>query len=522
MLAQAVSYRLENWENGRRTGIRGTLTDLKHVETQLATLQLPKLPELPEPPKLMLLKAPGAETGSTAETDESDAAPHTEKRKRTRAQTVETELDDHENESNEEPANHPEKPRKRWKTGVSFATCPCKVDKKEAKNRLTQAKKNGLKDQKILVRNIEYLRPNRTTKMCYNHLRDFCTAVGLKTQVGNRKMLLFRVEFLWKKRYELGQMWTDKDTRDWFTLPLRGKVPEDRLGTLRCIPAERKKLSFNPAKVMKRYAGKKDAELWERDGTIVVRGAMDWLIQDPEIKELIHHEVHMYLHHRRIVGGRKNLGWLRSAYYTQIQQIARQDPVYYALVAATSGEMWQISYPYYMKATLPGGGIAFQHIDLNLHRYVECGRGARRVQTSCTLNQETDMNATMVVPGFHKHIKTWWKEVLARENLPRNVVDHSTNCLKTNDIYLSSDKKKYGNFIPAVCGPGDIRVSRAEIIHGSISNKEGKAETERWVVNPWFVAIQPDHETLDVQECGTWTTLGRAHRDLDVMVSTPS
>ena len=69
---------------------------------------------------------------------------------------------------------------------------------------------------------------------------------------------------------------------------------------------------------MKRYAGKKDTELWERDGTIVVRGAMDWLFQDLEIKEQIYHEVHMYLHHRRIVGGHKNLGCLRSAYYTHI------------------------------------------------------------------------------------------------------------------------------------------------------------------------------------------------------------
>ena len=109
MLAQVVSHRLQNWEIGRRAGIRGTLTDLKHVETQLTT---PPLPELPEPPKLKLLKAPGAETSSTAETNESDGASHTENRKRARAQTVETELDDHKNKSNEEPANHTEKPRK--------------------------------------------------------------------------------------------------------------------------------------------------------------------------------------------------------------------------------------------------------------------------------------------------------------------------------------------------------------------------------------------------------------------------
>ena len=89
--------------------------------------------------------------------------------------------------------------------------------------------------------------------------------------------------------------------------------------------------------------------------------------------------------------------------------------------------------------------------------------------------------------------------------------EHSTNCLKTRKVYLLSDKKKYGDFVPAVCGSGDIRLSRAEIIHGSNSNKAGRAETERWVVNPWFVAIQPDHETLDVPECGTWSTLSAVH-----------
>ena len=31
MLAQAISEKLNNWESGRRTGIRGTLTDLTYI-----------------------------------------------------------------------------------------------------------------------------------------------------------------------------------------------------------------------------------------------------------------------------------------------------------------------------------------------------------------------------------------------------------------------------------------------------------------------------------------------------------
>ena len=74
----------------------------------------------------------------------------------------------------------------------------------------------------------------------------------------------------------------------------------------------------------------------------------------------------MYLHHGKKVNEKNNLGWLRSSYHSQIQQIARQDPAYYALGAATSRNWWQVSYPYYMKAVLAGDYTAFQHLDLKL------------------------------------------------------------------------------------------------------------------------------------------------------------
>ena len=52
-----------------------------------------------------------------------------------------------------------------------------------------------------------------------------------------------------------------------------------------------------------------------------MRGVMNWLLEDPDIRELIEHEIRIYMHHRQMIGGCKNFGWLRSDYYTQIQQI---------------------------------------------------------------------------------------------------------------------------------------------------------------------------------------------------------
>ena len=162
-----------------------------------------------------------------------------------------------------------------------------------------------------------------------------------------------------------------------------------------------------------------------------------------------------------------------------------------------------------------------------MKRYVECERGKNRIQTSLTLNQETEENGTMVVPGFHKRILEWWGGVVKKgeseaEVKFRRAINHDENTLKTDKIYMPADTKKYGRLVPAVCGPSDIRISRPEILHGSTANKDGVAETRCWVVNPWFVGVQDDHQTLNVPESGSWSSVAAMHRDLVVTNGTPS
>lgn len=144
-----------------------------------------------------------------------------------------------------------------------------------------------------------------------------------------------------------------------------------------------------------------------------------------------------------------------------------------------------------------------------------------------TLNQETAQNCTMVVLGFHKKILEWWGDIIAKGEAEssgkfKRAINHNGNTLKTDDIYTPADAKKYGRLVPAVCGPGDIRISRPEVLHGSTANKDGVAESSRWVVNPWFVGIQDDHETLDVPEPGSWSSVAATHRDLTATNGTPS
>ena len=92
-----------------------------------------------------------------------------------------------------------------------------------------------------------------------------------------------RLETMWKRRYELGKLTTEPDTRDWFTIPLKGKEPEDKLGSLLFIPSAHKKPTFDPVVVMRRYMDAGTIKEWDRDGTTIVRGVWNWLLKDPKI-----------------------------------------------------------------------------------------------------------------------------------------------------------------------------------------------------------------------------------------------
>ena len=41
------------------------------------------------------------------------------------------------------------------------------------------------------------------------------------------------------------------------------------------------------------------------------------------------------------------------------------------------------------------------------------------------------------------------------------------------------------------------------------------------MVNPWFVGIQSDHETTDIPESGSWSTIASHHQGLEAPQTTP-
>jgi hypothetical protein len=95
-------------------------------------------------------------------------------------------------------------------------------------------------------------------------------------------------------------------------------------------------------------------EKWLVDGTVILDGVFNYIMSNEETLGLIEREFDLYKYHtREEINGKKRNGWIRTMFYSAIQQLVRQDPVYYALnVAARPDLNWRlVSYPYYTKDT---------------------------------------------------------------------------------------------------------------------------------------------------------------------------
>ena len=68
--------------------------------------------------------------------------------------------------------------------------------------------KRSIKDTGLVIKDLERLTPVFVAGLCSSHLRDFCTSVGMRTQVGGRKILTHRMDTVRQARFRLGIMKT--------------------------------------------------------------------------------------------------------------------------------------------------------------------------------------------------------------------------------------------------------------------------------------------------------------------------
>ena len=144
--------------------------------------------------------------------------------------------------------------------------------------------------------------------------------------------------------------------------------------------------------------------------------------------------------------------------YGLYQQLIRQDPQYYRLYYALRPNSQQrlILYPYYIKFAVKGDSTAFRYINVNIPSLLESRCGANIIQGSVSLDNKTEDNCTVILPGMHHYLELQQEDLKARGSTKGNrfiykILDYN---------WTAKDVKKYAtNQIAQPCKKGDIRIT---------------------------------------------------------------
>ncbi|KAL2801931.1 hypothetical protein BJX63DRAFT_438336 [Aspergillus granulosus] len=356
-----------------------------------------------------------------------------------------------------------------------------------------------IKDSRLIVilGMVWHIITTRNSQMCFLHKRLLGSKIGLRTGALNKAQLGKRLKYICQHRDTLEDIRASDTHYNWFRRADRPVRPEDKLGIFQYThtplcpfpsPAEAS-TSWILYITMGRY-GSTDRELdnwWDEQGSIKISGLMDWWKTGAgeqgaaETETLLDLDLSYYM------------------WYTYL----RPD------------KQWRlISYPYYAKNAQPGDSTFFRHIDIDVEQAVERGRGINSIQGSMSLDDEDKKNCTEILPGMHQHLAEWNSRVKARGEKLNNLVN------KILPAQFSAEDAAYfkTQWIPQPCKALDVRITQPGLPHGST----GPATKVRRTILPWFVGIQSDHSTLDMQEGGTWEELAAAHRNMTPGPASPS
>src|ERR1700738_1598767 len=341
-------------------------------------------------------------------------------------------------------------------------------------------------------------------RICHNDLRNFVKlSIGLNTNA-KAEEIMSCARLAFQHRGTLDQY--RNDNYAWFNRSVREIAPAELLEPFRFISNTNPEFTFEPLAIIDRIAGIHATRIWEEMGNLIVSGFLSYIYEDSKLYHMIAQEFDIYQHHFQLHTSKPKMGFLRNMFFSLTQQMSRQDPAWYALIAACrpSHDWRLISYPYVAKKVVPGERTGFAHTDVNIAKWVEDGHEANQLTSSVSFDQEKPTDCTEIVPGFHHHAVEWYNRLVQRGTEPTGT---TTNAVK---LYLPEDEQSFRSFQPQVCGPGDVRITRSEIIHGFTPS----ATIPCRVIYPWFTAIQEDHTTLEIPGQLSWGEVAACHRDM--------
>lgn len=261
--------------------------------------------------------------------------------------------------------------------------------------------------------------------------------------------------------------------------------------------------------------------MWDTQGCVTFP-VFEWLFDDwdgdhPDgLAGLFEEEFDLYDWHYRPRDHVVRAGNAKNMWFSLIQQLIRQDPVYYMLhVLLRPDHQWRlVSFPFYTKSAYPEEATGFRRLDFDVTDLIGKKRCVNQIRGSVAMLDEDDDNCTEVLGGMDSCLAQWWADLSSR-----NVTENDLRAQITPAMWTPADETKYGLKWGSRClVAGEALFTLPTTPYGST----GPATTQMRSISPCFVGVREDHNSLDCLESGSWGELSACHRDFTSPAKTPS
>ncbi len=356
-----------------------------------------------------------------------------------------------------------------------------------------------------LLRKYRFKTKSEEIFVCHSHLQKLKNRLKLLTNELLFEILIDHINIIYDYRFQLDFVKIDVTFADWFRRDSCFFHFTDSLQLFWLWSHMSQNYKIDTSLIHNMFIEKIKYQKWKKNDAIMLSNVFDWILND-NTWVLIREKLNIYLWHQRNDLDLTNHDWLRTTMYITLQQLVRQNIVYYLITVTLrlNHEINLLTFSYFMKITFKNNSELIKHVNLNVNDLMSDKEQSQIQSTAMFADESIDKDDEFIL-DLHLRMKKWWKEVI-KQNLATN---EYTNCVvlemfNENDSRRSDLKWMNQSYIA-----DSVRFWMSHLSH----NNRDKSDEQRIAVLIYHIMIFKDEINMKIVKCETKNEVIVALRD---------
>ncbi len=356
-----------------------------------------------------------------------------------------------------------------------------------------------------LLREYRFETKSEETFVCHSHLQRLRNRLKLLTNELSFEILIDCINIIYDYRFQLGFVKIDVTFADWFRRDSRLFRFTDSLQLFQLRSHMSQNYKIDTFLIRNMFIEKIKYQKWKKNNAIVLSNVFDWILNN-NTWVLIREKLNMYLWHQRNDLDLTNHDWLRTTMYITLQQLVRQNIMYYLItvILRLNHEIDLLTFSYFMKITFKNDSELIRYVNLNVNDLMS-DREQSQIQSTAVFADESIDKDDEFILDLHLRMKKWWKEAIKR-NLATNEYTH---CVVLEMFNENDSRRSNLKWVNQSCFADSVRFWMSHLSH---DNKD-KSDEQRIAVLIYHTAIFKDEVNMKIAKCETKNEVIIALRD---------